>query len=512
MATTKNKILAYVLSFIMAFTVFGVLSISNAYADGENPADGLKVTVSYAPKSTLNDNNQFVFGENNTNLDKLQGTHDVTAEVKLSTLVKDLTTDNMYTWYNTQKGGQKLTIDKVSKGIYLKDVVAAAAGTQSAVGLLAYEIPKGSTTEARYQKCELLSRIDPKGHNYPDAKVKKSLDTSGKASFSLETKADIQLDGILALEYSQAELDGSTITEETGTVGPIDDSTTWINQKGNRVFVGMTSVEDFGGYHSPSGITGLDVILPTTDIGGAEVTLGDYAKAYDGTAKTPAVAVKLGDEVLVENTDYSVEYKDNTNVGTATVTITGINAFEGTIEKTFVIEAASIAGAKVEAANQTYNGNAQTPAPTVTLNGKTLKAGTDYSAAYTNNTKAGKATVTVTGKGDYVGTAKGTFTINKAANTFKANAKKATVKFKTVKKKKVTVAAKKVVAVSKAQGKVTYKKVSGNKKITVAKSGKVTVKKKTKKGTYKIKVKVTAAGNANYKAGSKNVTFKIVVK
>ena len=511
MATTKNKVLAYVLSFVMAFTVFGVLSISKAYAEGENPVDGLKVTVSYAPESTLNDAGQFVTDKNGLNLDKLQGTHDVTAEVELAKLVKDLTSNNMYTWYNTQQGGQKLTIDKVSKGIYLKDVVAAAVGEQPAVGLLAYEIKDGN--ESRYTKCELLSRISPVlGHNYPDATVVKSQNTSGEPVYSLSIVQDIQLDGILALEYSQAELNGSTITEETGTVGPIDDSTTWINQNGNRVFVGMTSAEDFGGYHSPSGITGLDVILPATDISGAEVTLGEYAKAYDGTAKTPAVAVKLGDEVLVENTDYSVEYKDNTNVGTATVTITGINAFEGTIEKTFVIEAASIAGAKVEAAGQTYNGKAQTPAPTVTLNGKTLKDGTDYSATYKDNTNAGTATVTVTGKGNYVGTATGTFTINKAANTLKASAKKATVKFKTVKKKKVTVAAKKVVAVSKAQGKVTYKKVSGNKKITVAKSGKVTVKKKTKKGTYKIKVKVTAAGNANYKAGSKNVTFKIVVK
>ena len=43
-------------------------------------------------------------------------------------------------------------------------------------------------------------------------------------------------------------------------------------------------------------------------------------------------------------------------------------------------------------------------------------------------------------------------------------------------------------------------------------TGKVTVKKKLKKGTYKIKVKVTAAGNSNYKALTRTVTFKIKVK
>ena len=41
---------------------------------------------------------------------------------------------------------------------------------------------------------------------------------------------------------------------------------------------------------------------------------------------------------------------------------------------------------------------------------------------------------------------------------------------------------------------------------------KVNVKKGTKKGTYKIKVIVTAAGNANYNAGSKTVTVKVKVK
>ena len=48
---------------------------------------------------------------------------------------------------------------------------------------------------------------------------------------------------------------------------------------------------------------------------------------------------------------------------------------------------------------------------TVTYNGKTLKKGTDYTVSYSNNTKIGKATVKVTGKGSYTGTKKLTFKI-----------------------------------------------------------------------------------------------------
>ena len=69
--------------------------------------------------------------------------------------------------------------------------------------------------------------------------------------------------------------------------------------------------------------------------------------------------------------------------------------------------------AVVTAATQTYSGSAKTPTPTVTLNGSTVPS-SGYDVAYSNNTNAGTATITITGKGDYTGTAYGTFTINKA--------------------------------------------------------------------------------------------------
>ena len=122
-------------------------------------------------------------------------------------------------------------------------------------------------------------------------------------------------------------------------------------------------------------------------------------------------------------------------------------------------------------------------------------------------------TITVTGKGNYTGTsAKATYKINKAVNPLTVKSKTATVKFSAVKKKAQTLAVSKVLAVSRNQGKVTYVKAGGNAKITINKTtGKVTVKKGLKKGTYGVKTKVTAAGNANYKALTKTVTFKVKV-
>ncbi|MCR5543403.1 MAG: S8 family serine peptidase [Eubacterium sp.] len=101
----------------------------------------------------------------------------------------------------------------------------------------------------------------------------------------------------------------------------------------------------------------------------------------------------------------------------------------------------------------------------------------------------------------------------KLDNTLTVKGKKANVKAKTLKTKKVTLVKSKVLKVSKAQGKITYAKKSGNKKITInKKTGKVTIKKGLKKGTYKIKIKVTAAGNDKYKKATKTVTAKIIVK
>ena len=70
----------------------------------------------------------------------------------------------------------------------------------------------------------------------------------------------------------------------------------------------------------------------------------------------------------------------------------------------------------VEGESFIYTGSPITPAVSVTLkNGTQLIKGIDYTLAYTNHTNAGTATVTVTGIGNYIGTAKKTFVISKAA-------------------------------------------------------------------------------------------------
>ena len=170
----------------------------------------------------------------------------------------------------------------------------------------------------------------------------------------------------------------------------------------------------------------------------------------------------------------------------------------------------------LSASSFTFNGKVQKPT-IKTVDGKALVEGTDYVIVWSNpsSKNAGTYTLTITGKGSYNGTTSAKYTINKATNPLAVKAKTAKVKYSSLKKKAQTLAVSKVVTFSKkGQGTLTYAKSSGNKKITInKKTGKVTVKKGLKKGTYKVKMKIKAAGNANYKASSyKTVTFKIQVK
>ena len=67
------------------------------------------------------------------------------------------------------------------------------------------------------------------------------------------------------------------------------------------------------------------------------MTLAQTSYTYDGKAKTPTVTVKLGDKTLVLDTDYTVSYSNNIEVGTAQVTITGKGNYTGSKTASFTI-------------------------------------------------------------------------------------------------------------------------------------------------------------------------------
>ena len=76
-------------------------------------------------------------------------------------------------------------------------------------------------------------------------------------------------------------------------------------------------------------------------------------------------------------------------------------------------EKRSLSEAAISVPGSTYTGKPVTPALKVTLDGVgELVSGRDYTAEYTNNVNAGKATVMITGCGEYDGSVSQTFTIS----------------------------------------------------------------------------------------------------
>lgn len=171
----------------------------------------------------------------------------------------------------------------------------------------------------------------------------------------------------------------------------------------NNVNVG-TAVLIMTGIGNYTGQTRVNFLIKPVDISRAAVSEVP-AQIYSGQAMEPKPAVTLGGKTLAEGTDYELSYANNVNFGEATVTVTGKGNYQGTKTVSFIIRAADISKATFSPIpDQPYTGSEITPAVTVTMGGKTLSEGTDYSVSYSNNTSFGTAYVRVYGKGNYNGT------------------------------------------------------------------------------------------------------------
>lgn len=147
-------------------------------------------------------------------------------------------------------------------------------------------------------------------------------------------------------------------------------------------------------------------------INDVEVTVPDTV--FTGVQVRPDVVVSYGNYQFINNSDYTLSFKDNVNIGTASVVVTGKKHLSGSRTVTFPIEKADISGTEIAVKNATFTGSAVKSAVDVRLGNVTLKEGTHYTLSYKNNVNAGTAQVTVSGKGSLEGAVTKDFTIAKA--------------------------------------------------------------------------------------------------
>lgn len=141
---------------------------------------------------------------------------------------------------------------------------------------------------------------------------------------------------------------------------------------------------------------------------------------YTGSEIKPSIVVYDGSIKLIENQDYKLIFENNIEVGTASVTITGINNYDKTVIKNFnIIQSDQQIKKKISEVecstidDKIYTGKLITPEVILTDNEKTLIKNIDYILTYENNLNIGVGKVIITGVGDYIGTTEKEFNIIK---------------------------------------------------------------------------------------------------
>lgn len=109
-------------------------------------------------------------------------------------------------------------------------------------------------------------------------------------------------------------------------------------------------------------------------------------RTYTGKAIKPSVTIQYNRSTLTKNKDYTVTYKNNIELGKATVTITGMGNYTGTVKKTFKIVPAKVTGFKKSSTTKT----------SITLKWTKSKDITGYQVTYSakNGKSAVKKTIT----------------------------------------------------------------------------------------------------------------------
>ena len=235
-----------------------------------------------------------------------------------------------------------------------------------------------------------------------------------------------------SLTYNRADqslLTASTSPADAGTFYYIFNGSTPSTQIPTAQYAGDYSVSYFVSFAGHSGYE--DIGTPTYPAGSVNVTiapkkvsaptieLSQSTYTYDKTAKEPSVSsVKDGNDVI-PTSEYSVSYSDNTNAGTATVTVAdkegGNYVVNGT--KTFTINPKEVSNPTITLSETSYVYDAKEHKPSVTVyDGSDLITSSEYTVGYSNNVSVGtdaKVTVTDNANGNYTVNGSTTFSITK---------------------------------------------------------------------------------------------------
>ena len=403
--------------------LFGTKEVTVTPADFGLTQDGIKIEVTHAGNSLItgylpsDDMRSVTFMLRDTDKTDAANNASDTATLKFSSANYNETSGNTLTIkiINKRTDTEKLQID-VPATVTYGDTVTPSVGESKPAGA-------GDVTFKFFDKDnhEVLTTAQP--FDAGTYKVTASCESestiyTAEATFTVEPREieakDVAFDK--ELTYTGNELTQTVTVTVNGKTLTVGTDYTVSDLTGTEPGSYPVTVAGTGNY---TGTVTKSFEIAKADISSAEITYDAGPYGYTGKEWKPEVAVSFNDAALTADTDYTVSYENNINAGTAKIIITGIgDHFTGLTEKTFTINSAEISGCTfAPIADVTYNTKAHTPEVTVRFNGSKL-TDADYTVSYSEDCiNAGTVTVTVTGKGNFTGTASKTFTINKAGLT-----------------------------------------------------------------------------------------------
>ncbi|MCI9445867.1 MAG: leucine-rich repeat protein [Lachnospiraceae bacterium] len=246
--------------------------------------------------------------------------------------------DNMFTrCYYLMKVTLPKSIDRIGEGMF-----------QNCLTLAGLEIPQGaeSIEQNAFSSCTAFTTVI-----IPD-----SVRSIGIAAFASCFLKDIYFTGTEAQWKSISKIGDTAAAVSKATMhynytpnnddnpggdNPGGDNPGGDNPGGDNPGGDNPGGDNLGGDNPGGDNPGGDNPEIKSNISEATVTLAQTSYVYDGKAKTPSVTVKLGDKTLALDTDYTVSYINNIEVGTAKVIITAKGNYTGSKTTNFTITKAA---------------------------------------------------------------------------------------------------------------------------------------------------------------------------
>ncbi len=237
-----------------------------------------------------------------------------------------------------------------------------------------------------------------------------------------------------------------------------------------------------------------------------------------GQAIYPQIRVTAGGRELLSGIDYTVDYENNEMPGIGKVIVTGIGNYQGTLSAEFTIKPVPASETVPSAEPWDTDQPSQPgdsgqpdepdqpsqPPQTVQPPQPSQQPAQPSENQLLQNTPEPSLDMEDDAEDEEDDEDEDT---SSKRQTIKVKVVKKTVKAAQLKRKAVTFSIK-----ASAKGKLTCRKVSGSRELSISKTGKVKVKKRTKKGIYKMKVKITAAARSGYSKAAVTKTIQVICK